>query len=56
MDRVTLLAGAGHASGYAAVADAITADPSPVCILANYTAMYDLRSLLGGRFGLRSME
>ena len=41
--------------GYPQVADAITADPSPVCILANYTAMYDLRSLLGQRFGLGDM-
>ena len=49
MGRVAVL------EGYPQVVDAITADSSPVCILANYTAMYDLRSLLGQRFGLGDM-
>ena len=49
MGRVVVL------EGYPQVVDAITADSSPVCILANYTAMYDLRSLLGQRFGLGDM-
>ena len=60
MARVTLLreesAHRTSADEYRPVVDSIAADPSPVCILANYTAMYDLRSLLGARFGLRSME
>ena len=55
MERVQVI-GAAEGSPYAAVVDAIAADASPVCILANYTAMYDLRTLLGVRFGLRSME
>ena len=60
MGRLTLLAdgNARHTptDEYRPVADAIAADTSPVCILANYTAMYDLRTLLGERFGLRSMD
>ena len=40
---------------YDAVVGAITASPEPVCVLVNYTAMFDLRRELGKRYHLRSM-
>ena len=45
----------GERAMYHAVDGAITASAAPVCVLANYTAMYDLRRTLGRKYRLRSM-
>ena len=50
-----ILWGGDEHAMYEAVDHAITASPEPVCVLVNYTAMFDLRRELGKRYHLRSM-
>lgn len=46
----------GDKEAYLKVIEEIISSEEPVCLLLNYTAMFDLRRELGKRFRLRSME